>query len=102
MGYQIKRVDANQKEIIATVREMGVSVLILSEVGRGCPDILLGLFGQNHLVEIKDGQKPPSARKLTSDEQKFFDTWKGQVCIISSVEEAIALVNRIRQDHGRQ
>lgn len=87
-----KRTDANQKEIVKTFRDMGASVLILSMVGKGCPDILVGYRGVNYLVEIKDGAKAPSAKKLTPAEQDFFFGWGGQVCIIESVSEAQLLL----------
>lgn len=95
-GSNICRVDANQKEIVKVVRDMGVSVQVLSQVGHGCPDTLWGINGCNLLVEIKDGKKPLSDQKLTKDEQDFFDKWKGNVSIVRSVEDAIALVNRVR------
>ena len=84
----VRRVDNNQREITEILRDLGCSVQILSEVGKGCPDLALGYRGKNYLIELKDGNKPPSQRKLTPDEQKFFDNWRGQVCIIKSVAEA--------------
>jgi hypothetical protein len=102
MSYQIRRVDDNQKAIVNVLRGLGASVQILSEVGRGCPDILVGIFGQNILVELKDGSKPPSAQKLTRYEQIFFDAWKGQVCIINSEQEAIDLITKLRFSDGKQ
>ena len=96
-GANVCRIDENQNEIVKVLRKLGASVLILSSVGKGCPDILVGVSdnkGHKHniLVEIKDGKKSPSQRKLTEDEQKFFDNWKGQVSVITSVTEAILLI----------
>lgn len=90
-----KRVDANQKEIVKAFREMGASVLILSMVGKGCPDLLIGMFGKNILLEVKDGKKPPSGQKLTEHEQKFFQLWKGQVEIVNSLDSALKIINAI-------
>lgn len=97
-GNHACRIDENQNEIVKTFRELGASVLILSAVGKGCPDLLVGLTdnqGRKHniLVEVKDGKKSPSQRKLTKDEQLFFDTWKGRVTVIDSIAEAILLFN---------
>lgn len=97
-GVYARRVDSNQNEIVALMRDLGASVLILSAVGKGCPDILAGIRGRNILIEIKDGNKPPSARKLTEDEKRFHDEWNGQVCVIKDVTEAIALINRLNFD----
>jgi hypothetical protein len=84
-----RRVDANQKEITETFRKLGATVQIISEIGKGCPDLILGAFGKNYLIEVKDGAKPLSSQKLTPHEIGFFDKWRGQVCIIRSKEEAI-------------
>lgn len=92
----IKRVDANQKALVDLWRKMGATVLILSAVGKGCPDVLVGFNGKNALVEIKDGTKAPSQQKLTEWEQQFHDEWEGQVCIVKNVEQAIELINKMR------
>jgi hypothetical protein len=94
-AWMPKRVDENQKLIVKTFRELGASVQVLSNIGKGCPDILVGIFGKNFLVEIKNGAKCPSAQKLTEHEQVFFDSWKGQVCIIKSVDEIFQLMDKI-------
>jgi hypothetical protein len=51
----------------------------------------------SYAIEVKDGSKCPSARRLTADEQKFIATWSGQVCIVASVEDARAIVDQARQ-----
>lgn len=87
-----KRVDTNQKEIVEALRELGVSVQILSDVGKGCPDLVVGFRGRNYLLEIKDGKRPPSQQKLTEHEERFFDNWRGQVDIVKSVQQAIDFI----------
>ena len=49
------------------------------------------------MVEIKDGEKDPSARKLTKDEEEFWSSWKGEIHKIETEDEAIELVNRLRR-----
>ena len=71
------RVDANQKQVVLNLRQLGCKVLILSMVGKGCPDLLIGYNGRLTLVELKDGDKPPSKQKLTEDEEVFFEEWEG-------------------------
>ena len=95
-----RRVDANQAEIVEEFRRQGCSVLHLHTVGKGCPDILVGMkttkYGKiNILVEIKDGAKPPSQRRLTDDEAKFHQDWLGVVTVISSLDEVRSLVNTL-------
>lgn len=84
------KVDDNQPEIVEAFRKLGYSVLLLHQVGRGCPDILVGKMGTNTLIEIKDGRKPPSRRLMTPDEEEFFQSWKGRLLTIMSVDEVIA------------
>lgn len=89
------KVDANQPEIVAALRKAGCSVSSLAMVGMGVPDVLVGYQGRNHLLEIKDGNKPPSAQKLTEMEQRWIDNWRGNVAVVNSVEAAFAAVGII-------
>lgn len=89
------RVDANAPAIVAALRRIGAVVRVIRQ-GEGIPDLLVGYRGQTVLVEVKDGAKPPSARRLTPDEQRFFDEWTGGPCVIvNSVEEAIQVVQSL-------
>jgi Holliday junction resolvase len=88
------RIDANQNKIVDALRKAGAVVRIISQ-GDGIPDLLVGYRGFTILMEVKDGDKVPSARKLTEAEQKFFDDWRGgMLVIVNSVEEAIETLNR--------
>lgn len=86
-----KRTDANQKIIVEMFRKLGFSVFVSSSIGHGFPDIVCGKNGINLLVEIKDGDKPPSARKLTEEEEKFRESWNGQYCVVTCVEEVMRI-----------
>lgn len=87
------RVDANHAEMVKAFRALGCSVLDLSQLGNGCPDILVGVRGShNVLVEIKDGKKKPSARKLTPDEEEFFATWRGPRFVADSLRDVETVV----------
>ena len=87
-----KRVDANQKETVDALRSVGALVAITSALGNGFPDIVVGFRGRLYLVEIKDGRSPPSATKLTKDEQAFHTKWAGYVHIIYSIDDALTLI----------
>ena len=86
------KIDANQNEIVDALRKIGCSVQILSSIGKGCPDILVGFKGLNLLMEIKDGNKPPGARNLTPDQVEWHGKWNGEVVIAESVDDAIQSV----------
>jgi len=92
---QAAKIDANQPAIVDTARKLGASVQILAAVGDGCPDILVGYRNQNILCEIKDGDNPPSARKLNDKQETWHNEWRGQVCIIESVQEMIDLISKL-------
>src|SRR5574343_366683 len=89
------KTDRNHQEIINALRKCGFSVFSLHRVGKGFPDLIVGKNGVNVLLEIKDGAKPKSAQKLTSDEIAFHSEWRGQVAVVGSAEEAIATASRI-------
>jgi len=81
---------------------MGASVLILSAVGKGCPDVLVGINGLNALVEIKDGSKIPSKQKLNALEEEFHEKWRGHVCVIKNEQEAAQLIYKMRDKNGTE
>lgn len=86
-------VDANQGEIVAALRGvLGCSVVSLAQLGRGVPDLLVGFRGINTVLEVKDGGKPPSKRKLTPDEAESHAAWRGQVAVVTNVDEAFRAV----------
>ena len=83
------RVDANQPIIVEALRAFGASVQPLQTVGKGCPDLLVGISGINLAMEVKDGSRPPSERQLTPDQQVWHREWKGSVSIVTDVESAL-------------
>ena len=89
------RIDDNQNEIVQDLRNAGASVTITSMVGSGFPDIVVGYQGRNYLIEIKDGSKPPSKRRLTPDEQEWHDLWRGTVFIANDINEALSIIGAI-------
>lgn len=90
---RIARVDSNHTKLVEQLRQVGYSVLNTHQL-KNCFDILVGHNGKNYAFEIKDPDKPPSARKLTEGEEKFFSTWKGQVNVIHTLEEAIKIIEK--------
>jgi Holliday junction resolvase len=85
------RVDANQSSIVRDLRKAGVSVLDLSSVGQGAPDLACGFKGRTVLVEIKDGAKVPSARMLTPQQVRFHNNWQGEAVVVKSIDEALGV-----------
>jgi hypothetical protein len=69
----------------------------LHTIGQGCPDLLVGYRGKWSLIELKDGSKPPSQRKLTVDELE----WHGKasrhapVFIAENIEDALVAIGAV-------
>lgn len=91
-GVQRCKVDANHGEIVAALRKNGMVTFSTAALGRGFPDLVVGFMGINILLEVKDGTKSASERKLTEDEAKFINDWAGQVAVVTSAEEAVETV----------
>ncbi len=103
MNYGARRTDRTQAPIVDAYRATGLlSVAVTSAVGNGFPDIVVG--GKKHcphcthplpynwMFEIKDGDKKPSARKLTPPQVAFHASWKGHIQVVETVAEALAAV----------
>ena len=89
------KVDANQREVVAALRGAGASVQLLHAVGEGCPDLLVGYKGLNMLLEVKDGSKPPSAQKLTPQQEIWHRDWRGHRVVVNSPEAALGAIGML-------
>ena len=84
--------DANHKAISQALEQIGCTVQSLASVGGGCPDLLVGYHGHNYILEVKDGSKIPSKRKLTDDEAEWQERWTGNCVTVDSPQAAINYV----------
>lgn len=89
------RIDSNQNAVVECFRALGASVAVTSSLGGGFVDIVVGAHGKTCLVEIKAGDKPPSARKLTEDEQEFHDNWKGSIAVVENELDCYQLMREM-------
>ena len=87
------RVDTNQPKIVKQIRQLGATVKTVSQV-KGFCDIVVGINCKNYLLEIKDPDKPPSQRRLTPEEIKFKDSWKGQYNVVETIDDILQIINR--------
>jgi len=88
------RVDQNQKEIVAALREAGARVESLANLGGGVADLLVNyppwpLTGDLYLLEVKAGPKEP----LTPLEREWHVRWP--VRIVTSPLEALVAVGAV-------
>jgi len=89
------KTDSNQTEIVCGLKKLGISVFSIASLGNGHPDIVVGHKGKNFLFEIKNGNKPPSQRKLTDMEIIYFETWGGQVNIAMNLDEVLKVIGLV-------
>ncbi|MCB0063487.1 MAG: hypothetical protein KDE19_15300 [Caldilineaceae bacterium] len=89
MPRRAAKVDANQNEIVRAIRDAygPHTVLDLSAVGGGCPDLLIGVRGKNLFAELKT-----ATGKLTNDQIHFHDRWQGQLCVARSLDEVLRII----------
>lgn len=90
------RVDGNQSDLVTLTRQIpGVSVKILSDVGDGFTDTIIGRMGVNYLVEIKLDEKS----RLTPAQMDFHGMtenthleWKGQKAIARTFDDILNIL----------
>lgn len=80
-SHKFSKRDANHTPLVKMARGLGFSVLEVHMVG-GALDLVLGYYGIDQRVEVKDPKKPPSARKLTKAEKETFESWKGRPPVV--------------------
>lgn len=82
--------DSNHGEIVRNLRRCGVWVFDTASLGNGFPDLLTWTQRRGFvLLEVKDGNQPPSKRKLTKDEKDFFFACPGPAFVVHSLEDAL-------------
>lgn len=80
--------DLNQPEIVSALEAIGCDVLVL----HAPVDLMVGYRGRTLLLEVKNGRKRPSARKLTPAQVKFHASWRGHKAKVETPQEAIDAV----------
>ena len=91
-----KRVDANQREIVETLRRLGLSVLHLHTVGMGAPDIAVGYGGCSMLAEIKTKKG-----KFTKAQNEMMRWWTGGVYLLRTADDCMSLRDTLVRWHRK-
>jgi Holliday junction resolvase len=95
MRYRPK-LDATQREVVEALRQLGHQVLSLAALGNGAPDLLVKFRRSGlALIEVKDGAKAPSKRKLSPDQERFRDAWGTYV--VYGIESALELADALER-----
>ena len=87
------KIDANHEQVVSALRAAGASVQSLAGVGKGVPDLLVGFQGKTMLMEVKDGRKTPSERRLTEDQVRWHGAWRGgPLAVVDGVDAALRML----------
>lgn len=95
MRFARRKADSNHQDIIQGLEQWGASVLDLSAVGGGCPDLLVGWRNINLLVEVKrpglEQVRKRGRRQAGTDQrqQTFAESWRGIPVLRATTTEAV-------------
>lgn len=92
-----RRQDTNHAAIAEAFRRIGFCVRNTHMVGDGFPDLCIAKSGRTALVEIKDGTRPPSQRRLTDAEISFIESWPGLVFVVETIDHVLTIEKAWRE-----
>ena len=82
-----RKVDGNHSDTVDALRKIGCSVIDLSRVGGGCPDLMVGYRGCTILMEVKNVR---GRNKIEDSQRDWIATWRGDpVHVVRSPEQAV-------------
>lgn len=85
------RKDANHNDVVARMESLDWCVFDLSNYGAPVDAAVSKRLAWGYavaVVEIKDGDKAPSKRKLTESAEKLRARWKGPYLVVTSPDDA--------------
>ena len=86
--------DANHKEIVDAFEALGASVLDLSDMGCGVPDLIVWCMNGWQLVDVKNPKTGYGRRGLNPLQREWASKWKGgPVYMVSTIDDVVALIN---------
>ncbi len=96
--------DANHHETARANEGDGVATFSAASYGVPCFDLVCFdpiAVQASYLLEVKDGSKPASRRRLTESEWRFAARWPGPLAIVCSEQERRAAVEDARRGRMR-
>ncbi len=104
-GAQMRRAakkDTNHNDIASAFQKLGWSWKDTHQLGGDFPDGIAGIGDHvNILVEIKDGNKPKNARKLSIGQAKFHDEWRGPIFKVETIEDVLQIHSHYMTERTR-
>lgn len=84
------RTDNIQTETVLKARSLGATVKIMSNVGGGFPDLLIGFKGINWIFELKSKKGI-----LSPKQERFIANWNGSVYVSRDPDEVVDILRSI-------
>jgi Holliday junction resolvase len=99
MRRRAAKIDDNQPQIVEALRAVGCFVQSMAPAGQGVPDLLVGSRGRWFVMEVKDGGKAQSKRKLTLDQARWLLEVRNRapVHVVETVEQALNVITEVAQ-----
>lgn len=98
------RADSNQRQLILRAKELGFTVLDLSAVGKGVPDLLVSSPAEMWLVEVKRLAVMGLGKEFKDKQREFYGSWKGKDMLVwyelGDVDLLYLLCERAGHFHG--
>lgn len=95
MSRFARRVDANHAQVASALTQIGAVVVDVSRAAGAGLDLIVAFRGRLYAMEVKDGAKVASARKLTNSEQRLASDLARVGCVlhvVAGVDEAMRVI----------
>lgn len=85
--------DGTQEAIVLVLRKVGATVQIITQVGNGCPDLLVGFRGRTFLLEVKS-----ESGALQENQVRWHRLWNGlPVEVVVTPLQALQAIGAVRR-----
>lgn len=84
-------VDKNQEEIVLALKDNGIGVMVMSSAQMGVPDLIASSATLTAFLEVKNPLTSYGRKGLSRLQRRFADVWAGQIYVVTSPEEALAV-----------
>ncbi len=91
-----RKVDGSHRRVVEAFEFAGCSVAVIQSPKAGLPDLVIGVSGATHLIEVKN---PTTLKKdaLKPKQVAFAEKWRGSpIHVVRSQQEAWELVALLR------
>lgn len=97
MSRYARRKDSSHAEVVQAFRMCGCSVEVHEPSTAGAPDLIVGVFGVNLLVEVKPSEGAKAATQLRDNQRDWHARWRGRApVVVRTTDDVMALVAQVR------